>query len=498
MASADETMNRRKQGKFLFLLVSSLLWQAINFASSPSYKSIGPFYDIHFSPWDQIVVTEALGPFVSVGSPSPSYTPVTDIARQLTLAPFFTYTRHTQQNTETWDLFYPLVGWDRFGSESRLQIFRIFTISTGQLPLGTTNRTYTLFPFFYARRSPDPKKEYTALWPIAGTMKDRFFWDEVRFYAWPLYVKTRKHGVTTWNMPAPIFHIRKGPGLQGWQFWPLIGLEHQVRTNPPQTRLANKGFVLWPLINWANTGCGTTNETRQLLVFPFYARRCSPTHRFVSYGWPLGLGLTSETPSGYHQVDLFWPLIRFARGPHRRTDRIWPLFSFTVQTNRTSTHLFWPLWMDRTIKDPVFHRRISRVGLIFFVREREWRKDGSLRKARTSLWPLFYRERTPDGRTRFHALALLEPVTGGNETIRRVYAPFWSIWREETDLKNHRRLRSILWNFYRWEKWEDQTRWSLFFGLIQHKKDSQGSRWRLFFISFGGHHKTVVGHEAQN
>ncbi len=43
----------------------------------------------------------------------------------------------------------------------------------------------------------------------------------------PLYVRTRKKDVVTWNMPYPFFHLREGDGLHGWQVWPLMGREHK-------------------------------------------------------------------------------------------------------------------------------------------------------------------------------------------------------------------------------------------------------------------------------
>ena len=63
--------------------------------------------------------------------------------------------------------------------------------------------------------------------PLYGHIRDRLFRDEIFFVLFPIYGESRKRDVVTDNYLYPFFHLRLGEGLQGWQFWPLIGSEHK-------------------------------------------------------------------------------------------------------------------------------------------------------------------------------------------------------------------------------------------------------------------------------
>ena len=110
------------------------------------------------------------------------------------------------------------------------------------------------FPFYFQQRSPDPNENYTALFPLYGHLKNRLFRDEIFFVLFPIYGETRKRDVVTDNYLYPFFHLRHGDGLQGWQFWPLVGSEHKdvtTKTNGfGETEIIgghDKFFALWPI-----------------------------------------------------------------------------------------------------------------------------------------------------------------------------------------------------------------------------------------------------------
>src|SRR5207247_5292459 len=122
----------------------------------------------------------------------------------------------------------------------------------------------TIFPLYFQQRSSNPALNYTAVIPFYGHLKNRLLRDEIRFILLPLYAQTRKRDVVTENYVFPIFHLRHGEKLEGWQFWPLAGYEHKdvtVKTNAfDETEVVggyDKLFVLWPFFFNNKLGLGT-------------------------------------------------------------------------------------------------------------------------------------------------------------------------------------------------------------------------------------------------
>ncbi|MCB1126932.1 MAG: hypothetical protein KDM81_10575, partial [Verrucomicrobiae bacterium] len=288
---------------------------------------LGPLWSQQ-SVWPE-TITDGLGPSdwpppATLGDPAA----VSRIARTFTLSPLFSYYTEPSVEAAFVDVLYPVVTYDRYGSESRFQIFQVISFSGGADQEAARSRTYTLFPFLFARRSENPEENYTALWPLYGTMQKRLFRDATKFLLWPLYVQTRKADVVTDNYVAPFVHVRRGNGLQGWQFWPFAGHEVKlptVRTNTlgelEPVAAHEKRFVMWPFYATGSSGLGTTNEMTQGLFLPFYSYQRSPARDTRTYFWPFGVTLTDDREIGYRQTSVLWPVYIRARGEGKYQNR---------------------------------------------------------------------------------------------------------------------------------------------------------------------------------
>jgi hypothetical protein len=203
----------------------------------------------------------------------------------------------------------------------------------GPSPGKDERNRFTLFPLYFQQRSSDPNENYTALFPIYGHLKHRLFRDEIFFVLFPIYGQTKKHGIITDNYVFPLFHLRHGPGLQGWQFWPLIGQEHKevtTITNGFNDQLIVPGydslFVLWPIFFNDYKGYGTTNLTWQQGALPFYSFERSPLRDSTAVLWPFFWKI-DDRGQKYREWMAPWPLIEVARGEGKTITRFWPLFS---------------------------------------------------------------------------------------------------------------------------------------------------------------------------
>jgi hypothetical protein len=103
-------------------------------------------------------------------------------------------------------------------------------------------------------------------------------------------------------------------------------------------------------------------------------------------------------------------------------------------------------------------------------------------KQRVDMWPFFTWRRDFNGNSRLQILAPIEPVLPNNRGIERNWAPLWSLWRAENNLKTGARSRSLLWNLCRSDQTPDSKKISLLFGLFQYQSAGETNKLRLFYI----------------
>jgi hypothetical protein len=386
------------------------------------------------------------------------------------------------------DILYPFLNYDQFGSEYKLRIFLLTSFTGGDDQDQNQRRRFTIFPFFFRQRSTIPEQNYTALFPIYGTIKERMFRDEIRFVLFPIYGQSRKRDVVTDNYLYPIFHLRRGDQLSGWQLWPFAGYEQKAfftRTNNFNEIVESPGhekfFVLWPFYFHDRTGLGTTNPVVDRVILPFYASTRSPARDSTSYFWPFYMH-TEDRQHGYQEWDAPWPLIVSARGPGKHGDRIWPFYSHMKGPVDESQFILWPGFLRYKAYAPPFAR--DRWRILFFaysdVTELDLARHTEYR--RRDCWPLFSARRDHQGNERLQVFALLEPFLPNNKSVERDWSPLWSVWRQEYNRSSGARSQSLLWNLYRRETTLNSKKTTALFGLFRYQSGPEGRRLHLFYI----------------
>ncbi|MDA0750013.1 MAG: hypothetical protein O2964_04805 [Verrucomicrobia bacterium] len=406
----------------------------------------------------------------------------------------FVYTRsqNSDVDSDEWDLFYPLLGYDRFGKEYRLQLLQFINAHGGKGRDQSDAQRFAVFPFYFQQRSTRPEDNYTAFLPFYGHMKNKLLRDEIDFVLWPMYVKTSKKDIITRNYLAPLIHFRKGNALQGWQVWPFAGWE----TKEPTTRTLMNGeeetigghrrlTLFWPFFFNQKNGIGTENPQQQSAFVPFYSYLKSPNRDSITAPWPLGFTITHDREKQYREYGFPWPIVVWANGEGKTTRRFWPLFGLSYNDSLRSDFALWPIFRYRERKTQVTVRGRHQLLLYLYQHVEERLLDsGETTYERWSLWPLLTTERKQNGDRRFQALALLEPILPGNESIERNFSHAWSIWRSEANGETGKSSRSFFWNLFRSETTEHSHKVSFCFGLVQYQRKESKRQWRLFFIPF--------------
>lgn len=446
--------------------------------------SLGPLFEDFKLTLDLGHRTEILGPLY--------YSEHRDTQWQFAVPPLFSWTEDPSVEAQEFDFLYPLLTYDRYGPEHRFQILQVFAFAGGQTQNEIQKHRFTLFPIYFQQWSADPKLNYWALVPVYGHLENRLFHDDIRFIFFPLYARTHKRDMVTDNFLYPVFHVRHGNALHGWQVWPLVGHEHKeptTRTNAlDETEIVgghDKLFVLWPFFFNSKLGLGTENPEWQQAFLPFYSINRSPNRDSATYFWPFGLTITDDREKKFHEIGAPWPLIVFAHGEGKTTRRFWPLFSRSHNATLESDFYLWPVYKyNRYHSDPLDRAR-TRILLFLYSDISEKNTSTGIEATRKDFWPLYTARRDFDGNERLQFLSLLEPILPNSKSIERNYSPIWAVWRSEKNVQKGVSSQSLLWNLYRCDITPERKKCSFFFGVFQRETTAHGKSWRLFYIPMG-------------
>ena len=381
----------------------------------------------------------------------------------------------------------PVFSWRRYGDDSRWQFFQVLNGSKLSTIADPEVKRFNLFPFFLYQEVPDQEKAYWSLFPLYGTVRNRLFRDEIHYAAFPLWLKSRKGTMVTRNFLFPFFHLREGPGLAGWQAWPLVGHEHldpSTRTNLSDEVEIVPGhdntFALWPFAFHHRTGLGTTNEGTINAVLPLFYLDRAPARDHTAVLWPF-ISWTDDRAQGFHRWNAPWPLVGFARGEGMTLDRVLPFFSVGHTPSLEAETYLWPLYRRRRIHSESMDRERRQYGMFLYVDLKERNPETGKSSRRIDSWPLFTWTRDPEGKERLQALSIMEPLRRGTG-IERNWSPLWAVWRQEWNRSTGAESQSLLWNLYRRDAVAGVTKGSLLFGLVQYQTSPDGRRWRWLHL----------------
>ena len=442
--------------------------------------SAGPIFDQFALTLDSGQRTEAAGPFF--------YDQRKDSEKTWAVPPLLSF--DADPATESWefDLLYPLLTGESFGTEYRWQLAQWLSFSGGRNPDDSTAKRFTLFPLYFQQRSSNPDENYTALFPLYGTLKDRFFRDKIFFVLFPVFGESRKRDIVTDNYLYPFFHLRHGDGLQGWQFWPLVGNEHKdaaTKTNSfGETEITgghDKFFALWPVYFHQNNGIGTDNPEKFRATLPLYSLTRSSRRDVTSVLWPFFTWI-DDREKKYQEWEGPWPFITVARGEGKTTTRFWPFFSRSHNDTFESDFYLWPLYKYKRVHAGALDKERTRILFYLYSDVNERNTETGAERKRVDLWPLYVWHRDFIGNRRLQILALFETAMPDNRGIERNWSPLWSLWRSENNPQNGAASQSLLWNLYRSDTAPEFRKCSLLFGFFQYQSDSEMKKLRLLYI----------------
>lgn len=428
---------------------------------------------------------QCLGPFL--------FTQRTATGEVQGFRPLFLQTRAGDHESNSF--LYPLFTWERQPGSRTFSFFQLVNHRQTTEPGQPEMRGFDVWPLYFSRETGDPATTYHALFPVAGTITQRFGKDRLTWYAFPLYFHTDKAGLQVTTAPWPFLRFIDGAGHHGFEFWPLFG--HRARAGD-----YDDCFWLWPLGYKQATHLSEPQPTVRRGALPFYASDTGPGYRSETYVWPF-FGYTHRTePDRYDEQRYLWPFLVQGRGNQRYVNRWAPLYTHSTIKGYDKTWIVWPLFR---------HARWTESGLIQEQNQVCWFFYWSLTQSsatnpaaasahKTHLWPLFSSWDNGAGRRQLQLLSPLEVFFPTNEPVRQLYSPLFAIYRYEQRAPGDTR-GSVLFNLLSWRKSPtgrefhlgpvfsvktdgERQRVALGNGLIGLQRRSGEHAWRLFLFDF--------------
>lgn len=426
-------------------------------------ENLWPFQVRRDDPATGITSIEALGPLL--------FSRTEPEGRQKGLRPLYMST--VADGVTTGNFLYPFFTWQREEGYRTFSFFQLINSRVDAPADRPADGRFDIWPFYFSRTAPDPADSYRALFPVHGTIKNRFGKDRIDFTLFPLYAHTEKNGRQITHAPWPFLRFIGGEGYHGFEFWPLFGKNAHDGDY-------DRRFLLWPLIYQSSTNLSEPVPDVALGVLPFYARDTGPGYIRETYAWPF-FGYTARTaPYRYDEQRYFWPFLVQARGDERFVNRWAPFYTHSVIKGSDKTWLLWPLYRhQRWAADGVAQQKDQVLFFLWWSLQQQSLANPAAAPAhKTHLWPLFSSWDNGAGQQQVQALSPFEVFFPGNETVRRLWTPLFALYRYERKLDASTR-HALLWNAVTWQRGPETREFHLG-PLFSVQADAAGRR-----IAFG-------------
>jgi hypothetical protein len=453
----------------------------------PSFSEAGErFFSINFWPFFQYTSDpvegtkeiEGLGPFF-LWKKDPH-------RRQVGIRPFLYWTGDEKESLWRLEVIYPFGKYqvkegDKKGYLAPLSLFREESTD------GKKKWDFQFFPFFFGET--ERGQDYFGLFPIYGTLLERYGREEIRFYFWPLYSRSMSEGVTTTNLLWPFFSFIEGDKKKGYRFWPFYGRREEFG-------ISRSEFFFWPIFLKQKKGMDTDAPVDDWMVFPFYISKASKHFESKTFLWPF-FSYTRDQLKGFEQWDLPWPFFQYLKGENLYGIKFFPFYGYK-EKEKESRKIFvlYPLYQFEEDRMRDVQEKTHRILLVSRIRTEE-NHQGIQKENSIRFWPFFNYEREETGYEKFFFLYLFPLIDDGFE---RNLFPLFRIFRWEKDPQG-RKSTSLFWGFYRRIEKEELDFWevahligvkkekgwktvSILKGLFYYKNDGETSDLRLFYLPF--------------
>jgi hypothetical protein len=370
-------------------------------------------------------------------------------------------------------VLYPFYIYRDFPGGHRWAFFELINGSETVSTRGEPIESFEIWPIYWHYDNGVRKESYDAVFPIAGTLRNRMFYKRIDWFGFPAFVRLEQADHVDTCILWPVFRSRLGPQTSGFGVWPLAG--HFEKTGS-----YNRTYFIWPLgynnhkTLPDNQGGGDLHQTGLL---PLYAQETAPGLVSRTYLWPF-FGYTTQTAPrpNYHEVRFFYPFGVEGRGDKAYVNRLLPVYAHETHPGYDKHWYAWPIY--RHVDSRQDSLDISKDSVLYFVYQNEVQTapGHNFEARKTQLWPLFGYSDDGKNSRQFQFLNPFEPLYGSNEQIRQIWTPFFAIYRYEE--RGDELRHSVLWDLFLYDREADKSDFSIG-PLFERKKSADASSWNV-------------------
>lgn len=379
--------------------------------------------------------------------------PTPDGGKVVGFRPVYVVHKDAHNLTTEGDFFYPVFIYRADSETYRWILLYFITYShprpESYLAQGDQTRSFDVWPFYFSRQTNSPETSYRALFPVVGTIKNRFQYDQLSWVVWPLYFRSEKNGTVTTSTPWPFIKVTRGTD-QGVTLWPVAGWStlHDG---------SKRNFFLWPL-GWNNTlqppedAPPGTAPIHQVGLLPFFTKETGPELSNTDFLWPFFGETTRTAPVHYHEVRYLWPLFVQGRGDVRMVNRWAPIYTHSLFKGTDKTWYLWPLVRKtKWTEGKAANDKTQILYLVYWnLEQRSLTNPNAAPANRTHLWPFFSHWDNGAGHTQFQLFSPFDVFWPHNQQVRESWTPLFAIYRSDHTPASSR--WSLLWNAVTWRQ----------------------------------------------
>ena len=408
--------------------------------------------------------------------------------------PLFYYEANYELKYRSLDILYPMMGYQEDNQQNQFQaLFYLIRYKNFNDYDNLQEKTFSIFPILDISWSGKKENDYFSLFPIYGNLKNKFTKDEIKYFLFPLYLRTKVKNSHNTHLLWPIVSKTEGKYVSGFKLWPLFGYMNKVDTKGSKIIKESK-FFLWPFYNYKKDDTKGLN-LEEKAYFPFYLSSTSSIHEARTYLWPF-FNVYVDKLRNQKTYNMPWPFVQYKQGVNIKSKRFFPFYSYVKTKNVEKGFFLWPIYKykNEILGTDYFKTK----SFLFFLYKQDTYYDlrkNIIKKEFSSFWPLYSIDSDLNG----YDLRIFSPVESffsNNIKVRKIWSPLWSILRIRDD--NFSSETSILFNFisYKNYKIEKRKKFSLnfIFPIISNESRVNSNKFNILggLVGFETGDKTKI------